>query len=66
VVRGTLLPSIWGAAAPVFDADGHVALAAVCMGGMAAIDRIGETKVQRALTQLARGLSADLGFASTV
>jgi DNA-binding IclR family transcriptional regulator len=61
VVRGTLLPSIWGAAAPVFDADGHVALVVVSMGGMAAVERLGEAAVQRAVVGLARQLSADMG-----
>jgi DNA-binding IclR family transcriptional regulator len=60
-VRGSLLPGIWGMAAPVFDANGHLTLALVSVGALAAHDKAAQARACAALKHLAAQLSHDLG-----
>lgn len=62
-VVDTLLPGVAGFCAPVFDADGHLALGVVSMGSVATFDTAWDGAVARPLAAAARQLSSDLGFA---
>lgn len=61
-VVDTLLPGVAGFCAPVFDADGHLALGVVAMGSLANFDPAWDGAVARPLAAATRQLSADLGF----
>jgi DNA-binding IclR family transcriptional regulator len=58
----TLLPGVAGFCAPVFDADGHLALGMVALGSVATFDPDWDGAVARPLAAAARQLSRDLGF----
>ena len=58
-----LLPGIVGFCAPVFDADGHIALGILAMGSSASFDPDWNGAVARPLRQAAARLSSDLGYA---
>jgi DNA-binding IclR family transcriptional regulator len=58
----TLLPGVAGFCAPVFDADGHLALGMVALGSLATFDAGWDGAVARPLAAAARQLSRDLGF----
>jgi DNA-binding IclR family transcriptional regulator len=58
----TLLPGVAGFCAPVFDADGHLALGMVALGSLATFDADWDGRVARPLAAAARQLSRDLGF----
>lgn len=60
----TLLPGVAGFCAPVFDADGHLALGMVALGSLATFDPAWDGAVARPLAAAARQLSRDLGFES--
>ena len=64
-VRNVLLPGIAGFCAPVFDADGHLALGVVALGSSASFDTDWQGPLATALRQMARQLSADLGWCAT-
>ncbi|MDP2255900.1 MAG: IclR family transcriptional regulator [Polaromonas sp.] len=61
-VVDTLLPGVAGFCAPVFDADGHLALGMVALGSLATFDAAWDGAVARPLAEAARQLSGDLGF----
>lgn len=63
-VLNTLLPGIAGVCAPVFDADGHLALGIVALGTATTFDIRQEGPVVQALLHTARQLSADLGWSA--
>lgn len=65
-VVGTLLPGVTGFCAPVFDADGHLALGVVAMGSAASFDMAWGGAVEAPLRAMAERLSADLGHMSPV
>jgi DNA-binding IclR family transcriptional regulator len=58
----TLLPGVAGFCAPVFDADGHLALGMVALGSLATFDPEWDGTVARPLAAASRQLSRDLGF----
>lgn len=58
----TLLPGVAGFCAPVFDADGHLALGMVALGSLASFDAAWDGAVAGPLAAAARQLSSDLGF----
>jgi len=58
----TLLPGVAGFCAPVFDADGHLALGVVALGSLATFDAAWDGAVAGPLAAAARQLSSDLGF----
>lgn len=60
----TLLPGVAGFCAPVFDADGHLALGLVALGSLATFDPAWDGAVAVPLQEAAARLSSDLGFAS--
>ena len=60
-VVNVLLPGISGFCAPVFDADGHLALGVVSLGSSATFDTDWHGPVAQALRAFARQLSSDLG-----
>ena len=60
----TLLPGVAGFCAPVFDADGHLALGMVALGSLATFDPDWDGAVARPLATAARQLSRELGFES--
>lgn len=60
-VVNVLLPGISGFCAPVFDADGHLALGVVSLGSSATFDTDWAGPVAQALRTFARQLSSDLG-----
>ncbi|RYX92287.1 MAG: IclR family transcriptional regulator [Comamonadaceae bacterium] len=62
-VVDTLLPGIVGFCAPVFDADGHLALGIVALGSVATFDPAWDGGVDKPLRAAAAQLSSDLGFA---
>ena len=64
-VRNVLLPGIAGFCAPVFDADGHLALGVVALGSSATFDTDWQSPLALALRQMAQQLSADLGWSGT-
>ena len=61
-VLGTLLPGITGFCAPVFDADGHMAMGMVSLGSAATFDPQWDGAVARPLRAAALQLSSDLGW----
>jgi DNA-binding IclR family transcriptional regulator len=61
-VVDTLLPGIVGFCAPVFDADGHIALGVVALGPTGTFDPAWGGAVERPLRAAARQLSSDLGW----
>lgn len=61
-VVNVLLPGISGFCAPVFDADGHLALGVVSLGSSATFDVDWSGPVAQALRTFARQLSSDLGW----
>jgi len=63
-VVNVLLPGISGFCAPVFDADGHLALGVVSLGSTATLDTDWVGPVAQALRTFAAQLSADLGWTS--
>ena len=62
-VVDSLLPGVAGFCAPVFDADGHLALGIVALGSLATFDPDWDGSVARPLALAARQLSSDLGYA---
>jgi DNA-binding IclR family transcriptional regulator len=62
-VVSVLLPGIVGFCAPVFDADGHIALGIVAMGSAATFDADWDGAVAQTLRATATELSSDLGYA---
>jgi len=63
-VVNVLLPGISGFCAPVFDADGHLALGVVSLGSSATLDTDWAGPVAQALRGFAAQLSSDLGWTS--
>jgi DNA-binding IclR family transcriptional regulator len=61
-VVNVLLPGISGLCAPVFDADGHLALGVVSLGSSATLDADWQSPVAQALRAFTGQLSADLGW----
>ena len=61
-VRNVLLPGISGFCAPVFDADGHLALGVVSLGSTATFNVDWDGPLATALRVMAGQLSADLGW----
>jgi DNA-binding IclR family transcriptional regulator len=61
-VVNVLLPGISGFCAPVFDADGHLALGVVSLGSSATLDTQPQGAVAQSLLKMSRQLSADLGW----
>lgn len=61
-VDGDLLPRIASLSAPVFDRDGHLALAITVLGWSGDFDTDPEGAVARPLLQATAQLSRDLGF----
>jgi len=61
-VKNVLLPGISGFCAPVFDADGHLALGVVSLGSTATFNTDWHSPVANAVRGMARQLSADLGW----
>lgn len=61
-VVDSLLPGAAGFCAPVFDADGHLALGIVTLGTLATFDPDLDGAVATQLKEAARRLSSDLGF----
>ena len=57
----SLLPGVGGFCAPVFDAQGHLALGLVVLGSVATLDTAWTSAPATALQNCARQLSADLG-----
>jgi len=57
----SLLPGVGGFCAPVFDAQGHLALGLVVLGSVATLDTEWTGAPARAVLESARQLSADLG-----
>lgn len=62
-VENVLLPGISGFCAPVFDADGHLALGVVSMGSSATFSTDWNGPLAQALRGMTAQLSADLGWA---
>ncbi|MEY2770561.1 MAG: HTH-type transcriptional regulator YiaJ, partial [Pseudomonadota bacterium] len=60
-VVNVLLPGISGFCAPVFDADGHLALGVLSLGSTAQFDTAWDGPVASGLLRMSRQLSADLG-----
>ena len=58
----TLLPGVAGFCAPVFDADGHLALGMVALGSLATFDTAWDGAVAVPLKAAAVQLSDELGF----
>jgi DNA-binding IclR family transcriptional regulator len=63
-VVNVLLPGISGLCAPVFDADGHLALGVVSLGSSATFDAQWDGPIAQALRAFSQQLSADLGWRS--
>jgi DNA-binding IclR family transcriptional regulator len=61
-VVDTLLPGIVGFCAPVFDADGHIALGIVALGPTGTFDASWGGAVDKPLRAAANQLSSDLGW----
>lgn len=61
-VVDVLLPGIVGFCAPVFDADGHIALGIVALGPTGTFDPAWDGEVHTPLRQAAQQLSRDLGW----
>jgi DNA-binding IclR family transcriptional regulator len=60
-VVNSLLPGVGGFCAPVFDAQGRIALGLVVLGSVTTLDTDWHSEPARALLAAARQLSADLG-----
>ncbi|MDO9439095.1 IclR family transcriptional regulator [Hydrogenophaga sp.] len=60
----SLLPGVGGFCAPVFDAQGRLALGLVVLGSVATLDTDRKGAPATALLRCARQLSADLGYRS--
>lgn len=58
----SLLPGVGGFCAPVFDAQGRLALGLVVLGSVATLDTEWDGPPAQALLRCARQLSADLGY----
>lgn len=58
----TLLPGITAFCAPVFDADGHLALGITTLGPAATFDPAWDGAIERPLRAAAEQLSRDLGY----
>ena len=61
-VKNVLLPGIAGFCAPVFDADGHLALGVVSLGSSASFDVDWDGPLAVAMRRMAQQLSRDLGW----
>lgn len=61
-VKNVLLPGIAGFCAPVFDADGHLALGIVSLGSSASFNTDWNGPMASALRRMVGQLSADLGW----
>lgn len=61
----SLLPGVGGFCAPVFDAQGRLALGLVVLGSVATLDTGWDGAPAQALLRSAQQLSADLGYRST-
>ena len=61
-VHNVLLPGISGFCAPVFDADGHLALGVVSLGSSATFDVQWQGPLAKAMRGMAGQLSSDLGW----
>ena len=61
-VVNVLLPGISGFCAPVFDADGHLALGVVSLGSSATFDVAWTGALATTLLRMTRQLSVDLGW----
>lgn len=61
-VKNVLLPGISGFCAPVFDADGHLALGVVSLGSSATFNTDWNGPLASTLLRMSRQLSADLGW----
>ena len=61
-VKNVLLPGISGFCAPVFDADGHLALGVVALGSTATFNVDWKGALAVAVLGMAQQLSADLGW----
>src|SRR3954469_628542 len=61
-VVDVLLPGIVGFCAPVFDADGHIALGIVTLGPTGTFDAAWDGAIHAPLRQAAQQLSRDLGW----
>jgi DNA-binding IclR family transcriptional regulator len=61
-VNNVLLPGISGFCAPVFDADGHLALGVVSLGSSANFNVAWNGALAKTLLGMTRQLSADLGW----
>lgn len=61
-VVDVLLPGIVGFCAPVFDADGHIALGLVTLGPTGTFDAAWDGAIHGPLRQAAQQLSRDLGW----
>src|SRR3954468_12302188 len=59
---GTLLPGIVGFCAPVFDADGHIAVGVVVLGPTGTFDSSWGGAVEKPLRAMTKQLSSDLGW----
>ena len=64
-VVNVLLPGISGFCAPVFNADGHLALGVVALGSSATLDTDWHGSVAKPLRAFAALLSSDLGWRPT-
>jgi DNA-binding IclR family transcriptional regulator len=62
----SLLPGVGGFCAPVFDAQGRLALGLVVLGSVATLDTDWQGVPATALLRCARQLSADLGHSPAV
>jgi DNA-binding IclR family transcriptional regulator len=61
-VNNVLLPGISGFCAPVFDADGHLAMGVVSLGSSATFNVAWNGALAITLLRMTRQLSADLGW----
>jgi DNA-binding IclR family transcriptional regulator len=61
-VVNSLLPGVGGFCAPVFDAQGRLALGLVVLGSVSTLDTDWDGKPARALLHCAQQLSAELGY----
>jgi len=61
-VKNVLLPGIAGFCAPVFDADGHLALGVVSLGSSASFNVDWHGPLATAMRRMANQLSSDLGW----
>lgn len=60
----SLLPGVGGFCAPVFDAQGHLALGLVVLGSVTTLDTGWDSEPALAILQCAQQLSTDLGYRS--